>query len=254
MNPQKPLISIVVPVFNAEKFLHQTIATVRDQSYKNWELILIDDASTDASAKIIDSYLASEKRMRLIPMSSNKGVAGARNKGIEAARGTYLAFLDADDLWLNTKLEKQLSFMMTRKSNFSYTSYEFADSIGSPTGNIVTVPTEVTMLDYLKNNIIWTSTVMIDMSKIRKADIYMPKLSYGEDASAWINILNIYGSAHGMRESLSLYRRTSSSATANKLKVLGKKWRLYMNMENIPKSYKVRYYVISIANAMKKRI
>ena len=115
------LVSIVVPVYNAEKFLKDTIKTVTNQTYENWELLLVDDCSTDKSVKIIMEYQQKDKRIKLFLNSKNSGAAISRNKGIEESRGRYIAFLDADDLWEPKKLEKQVAFMQEKDCAFSFT-------------------------------------------------------------------------------------------------------------------------------------
>ncbi|MSR89726.1 glycosyltransferase family 2 protein, partial [Patescibacteria group bacterium] len=119
------LVSIVVPVYNAASFIDETIKTVLDQTYTNWELLLVDDKSTDKSVKLIKPYLTKDKRIKLLSNKKNSGAAISRNKGIDAAKGRYIAFLDADDLWLPTKLEKQVAFMQKQDCAFGFTGYEF---------------------------------------------------------------------------------------------------------------------------------
>ena len=127
---KEELVSIVVPVYNAEKFLKDTIQTVLEQTYPNWELLLVDDCSNDNSVDIIKEYVKDDKRIRLLKNEKNSGAALTRNHGIKEAKGTYLCFLDADDLWEKEKLEKQLKFMKGNDCAFSFTDYEFADSQG----------------------------------------------------------------------------------------------------------------------------
>lgn len=224
---EQPLVSIVVPVYNSKLFIADTIATVQAQSYSNWELLLIDDCSTDNSVELIKQLKKDDKRIKLISMERNSGAALARNMGIDTAKGQYLAFLDADDIWASTKLEKQVIFMQKAKSVFSFTSYEFAEENGSPTGKKVYVPTALSYGEALKRSAIFTSTVLINLSIISKSDLMMPNYKIGEETATWWHLLKQYGDAQGVNEILSFYRR-GSGGTLSSNKVTAAKWRWYL--------------------------
>ena len=248
-----PLVSIIVPVYNAERFIKDTIKTVMNQTYENWELLLVDDCSTDKSAKIIKDYQQKDKRIKLFLNSKNSGAAISRNKGIEESRGRYIAFLDADDLWEPKKLKKQVAFMQEKDCAFSFTGYEFANSDGKPNGKKVNVPEKLTYRHALRNTIIWTTTVMFDMQKLSKEDVFMPNVK-SEDTACWWKVLKKTVQAYGMAEILSYYRRSSGSLSSNKLTALKRTWNLYRNVENlglIASSYNFFWYV---TNATKKRL
>lgn len=251
---KQPLISIVTPVYNAELFLTDTVATVQAQTYQNWELILVDDCSTDESPSIIQKIAKKDKRIRLVSMSKNGGAAIARNKGIDEAKGRYLAFLDADDIWESTKLQKQLSFMQENNHPFTFTSYEFADENGKANGKVVNVPKSITYNQSLKNHIIWTSTVMIDLEKVAKDVAHMPNVRRGQDTATWWKILRTVGKGYGLQEVLSYYRRTNASLSSNKFKAMKRTWYLFSKVEKLglPKSiYNFCWYGY---NAVRKRI
>lgn len=254
MTKQQPLISIVTPVYNAEKFLLDTIKTVQDQTYQNWEWLLVDDMSSDSSIEIIKKAQRTDSRIKLVSMPQNGGAAKARNAGIEAAQGQYLAFLDADDLWVTSKLEKQVNFMQQNDSAFSFTGYEFTDAEGNPNGKKVTVPSTISYRQALKNTTIWTSTVMLDISKLSKKEVSMPDVRRGQDTATWWKILKKIDHAHGLSEVLSLYRRTHESLSANKLTALKRTWNLYRNVEKlgvISSGYNFCWYVWS---AVRRRV
>jgi teichuronic acid biosynthesis glycosyltransferase TuaG len=248
------LVSIVIPVFNAAPYLSETIRSVLSQSHTNWELLLIDDASQDESAEIILQYKKADPRIKLLRMETNSGVAAARNKGIAEAQGRYLTFLDADDYWDKNKLARQLSFMQSKNSKFSYTAYMFTDSSGALFGKRVHVPEEINYSGALKNNIIWTSTVMIDITVVSKDHIYMPNLTYGEDAASWWKLLSIYGPAQGIDEVYAYYRRTTNSLSANKFKALVNKWSLYRSIAGLSALPCIYYWSFSLINATLKRV
>jgi teichuronic acid biosynthesis glycosyltransferase TuaG len=248
------LVSIVTPFYDAMYFLSHTIKSVQNQTYENWELILVDDKSNDDSVNIVKRAQKTDKRIKLIQLESNSGVALARNAGIDHATGRYIAFLDADDFWTPDKLSSQIEYMRADGGVFSFTGYEFTSANGTPNGVAVSVPSKVSLVDYLKNNIIWTSTVILDMEKISKQDVYMQNLSYGEDALAWIRLLSLHEGASGLNRVLSYYRRTAGSLSANKLAILTKKFWLYMGMREISIVHRMYYFVLSLFYATKKRI
>ncbi len=253
-NEHEQMVSIVMPVFNAAEFVTDAIQSVQKQSYENWELILIDDRSTDDSVVIIKQHQKSDARIQLIEFDKNLGAAAARNSGMGRSRGRYLAFLDADDFWHPEKITVQMKFMIKNKQFMCFTGYEFTDQRGIPTGHTVDVPIEFGYHDQLFNNLIWTSTVMIDLLQVQKSDLIMPSLNYGEDMSLWLKLMKRYGPATGLNGVYSYYRRSSSTLSANKFKIIFKKFRLYMNIQGISIPLKITSYLSSIFNAIRKRI
>lgn len=225
------LVSIVVPVYNAERFIGETIQYVRAQTYENWELILVDDCSKDNSCNIIKNSMKTESRIRLIHQEENSGAAKCRNKGVSCARGRYLCFLDADDIWERDKLARETAFIADGKG-FVFTGYEFADEDGRGLGKIVHVPSEITYHEALKNTTIFTSTVMIDREIIDDKDILMPCIA-SEDTAAWWNILKKYGKGYGLDERLVRYRRSGGTLSSNKLTAIKRIWNLYRKHERL---------------------
>jgi len=246
------LVSIVVPVYNAARFLEKTIASVQNQTYTNWELILVDDYSTDNSFEIIQKYLKNDKRIKLFMNSVNSHAAVTRNKGIDESKGRYIAFLDADDLWAPTKLEKQVRFMQQKDCAFSFTGYEFADENGKPTGRKVSVPVTLNYKEALRNTIISTITVMFDINKLSKDDIYMPNVM-SEDTACWWKVLKIVKHAYGMQESLSYYRRSRGTLSANKIEAVKRVWSLYRNVEKQSLPFSLYNFSGYAYNTIKKR-
>lgn len=251
---KKDLISIIVPVYNAERFLEDTINTVLHQTYKNWELILVDDCSTDKSQKIIKKFMKMDDRIKYHLQRKNGGPAIARNKGIDIANGRYLCFIDADDLWDVDKLEKQISFMKEKECAFSYHSYEFANEDCVPTGKKVIAKNVLTYKQALKNNIISTITVMFDLSIIDKCLIKMPNIKYVEDTATWWKILRHGYKAYGISDVFSLYRRISKSNSSNKFKTQKYLWNLYRNEEKLGIVFSIYYLLIKNFNAILRRI
>jgi len=160
------LVSIIIPVYNAEKYIKQTIETIKGQVYGNWEAVFVDDCSTDKSAEIIKKDVSN--KIKLIKLNKNSGPAIARNIGIEVSEGKYVCFLDADDLWKKDKLEKQINFMKKKNCAFSYTSYYYIDDEGEKCSKKVEIPDTLNYKEALKNTRILTITAMFDMEKIKK--------------------------------------------------------------------------------------
>lgn len=228
-------ISIVVPVYNAEKYIEQTIAMVQKQTFTDWELILVEDCSKDNSAaelKRITEELK-DSRIRVIYKKQNEGAAKARNTGIEAATGRYLAFLDADDIWKETKLEGELAFMKEKQAAFVFTAYEFGDEQGNGTGKIVEVPKTLTYKQALSRTVIFTSTTLFDLSVIGRELIKMPNVP-SEDSATWWQILRQGYVAYGYPEVTTIYRRPPKSLSSNKGKAIQRIWYLYRNVEKLP--------------------
>lgn len=251
---KEELVSIVIPVYNSEKFIKETIQTVENQTYKNWELLLVNDCSTDDSKKIIEEYEKKDERIKLIDLDKNSGAAVARNKGIEEAKGKYIAFLDSDDLWDEKKLEKQLKFMKENEYAFTFTSYEFADENGKESGKVVNVPLKINYKQALKNTTIWTSTVIFDVKKLGKDLISMPDVRRGQDTATWWKVLKTGVTAYGLNEILSFYRRSNNTLSSNKIKALKRTWNLYRNVENFSFFTSLYNFCWYCFNAVKRRI
>lgn len=215
------LISIIVPVYNAAGFIRETIDCVLSQDLKDWELLLIDDCSTDESAALISTY--EDPRVRLISQPENKGAWAARNRGLKEAQGRYIAFLDADDLWEPDKLSRELAYMKDKNAGFVFTSYEFADDKGVGNGRVVTVPETLPFKKALHKTIIFTSTVMIDRHIVPDDLIVMPHIK-SEDTATWWNILKAGHTAYGLNENLVKYRRFSGTLSSNKLEAQRRIW------------------------------
>ena len=249
---EEPLVSVIIPVFNAERFLRETIQSVLDQTYINWELILVNDCSTDGSELVARQFLEDE-RIKWINLKDNSGVAMARNKGVKLARGRFVAFLDADDLFVRDKLKKQVEFMLEKDCAFSFTSYEFADADGKPNGKKVIVPPSITHRQALKNTTIFTSTVMLDIYKISKEDIEMPNIP-SEDTATWWKILEKVPCGYGMSDIYSYYRRSVGTLSSNKIEAVRRIWNLYRNVERMNMAQSAYCFCFWAFNAVRRRV
>lgn len=249
----KAKVSIIVPVYNVERFLEETIASVRGQEEQDWELILVDDCSTDAGAAVIEKYAAVDKRIRLVRQEKNEGAAAARNRGLEEASGRYIAFLDADDIWDSRRLSAELSYMEERKAGFVFCGYEFADERGIGTGKVVKVPHTLHYRQALKNTTIFTSTVLFDTEKIPKVLLIMPSVK-SEDTAAWWNILRHGYTACGLDENLVRYRRSAGTLSADKVEAVRRIWNLYRNVEGLSLPYSLYNFVFYAVRAVLRRV
>lgn len=239
MSTAEELVSIIVPVHNAGAYIEKTIETVKAQTYSQWELILVDDCSTDDSRQKIRSYVReNDGQIRLIEKTCNEGAAKARNTGIDAARGRYIAFLDADDLWNPDKLQKELDFMKEKQAAFVFTAYEFGDEEGTGTGKIVSVPPKLTYFKALSRTVIFTTTVLLDTDKTGHDLIRMPDVK-SEDTATWWKILRNGFTAYGLNEVLAIYRRPANSLSSNKIEAIRRIWNLYRKQEQLSFLYSV---------------
>ncbi len=245
-------VSIIVPVYNAEKYIRETIDCVKAQTYENWELVLVEDGSTDESLCILETVERQDGRIRVI-RQENGGAAKARNHGLSKAAGRFVAYLDADDLWSPDKLEKQLAFMAKKEAAFSFTGYEFADEKGKGTGKIVRVPEELCYKEALKNTTIFTSTVIFDTKRLAKEKLFMPMIK-SEDTALWFRILREGVTAYGLNENLVRYRRPAKSLSSNKLEAVRRIWRLYRKAEGLSLWYSFYNFCFWAVRAVKRRI
>jgi len=248
----KDKVSIITPCYNSAEYISDCIDSVVNQSYQNWEMIIIDDNSSDQSVKLIKKKISSEDRIKLIELKENIGSAMARNKAMKAAKGRFIAFLDSDDKWYSNKLSLQIDYMKTNKIFFSFTSYDIINNNGNPTNKVISVPEKITHNQYLKNTIIGCLTVIIDTKNIRIP--LMKDIRTSQDMILWLEILKNERYAFGLNQVLASYRISSNSNTRNKLFAAVDVWRVYRNYErlNIINSF---YNFMQYAfNAIKKRI
>ena len=181
-----PLVSIITPNFNAAKFISQTINSVLNQTYENWEMLIVDDCSTDNSIEIIEKFASKDTRIKLFKLKHNSGPAICRNKGIEMASGSFMTFIDADDLWKPEFIKT--SILQEKKSfGFVFASYHCYNENLEPKFKDFIVPNKVTYNDILKQNSISCLTAFINIEKLRKFN--MPNVMYRQDMRLWLKYL-----------------------------------------------------------------
>ncbi len=243
----KDLVSIITPAYNASSYLVETINCVQSQTYQNWELLIIDDCSTDNTYAIAEDVRLKDGRIKLIKAEENGGVAKARNIGLEQANGDYIAFVDSDDLWKSDKLEKQLAFMKEKGCVLSYTDFQKFNTLDGSLGKVMRCPKKMRANDILKNTAIGCLTVMVD--KKQAGEFRMPPLNHTEDNCTWYHILKNTGqTAYNVGEVLSLYRDGNASMTKNKGKSAKQQWetyRCYFKFSRIKSAYYFTLYAIN---------
>lgn len=223
-NNKMPLVSIITPSYNSEDFISQTIHSIINQTYSNWELLITDDCSSDSTVKVINSFIQSDKRIKLFVSNHNSGAGVARNNSIKHAQGKFIAFCDSDDQWLPKKLEKQIAFMQENDLQFSYSSYKVCNEEDKIVGSVI-CPKEITFRKMLKNCYVGCLTAIYDCEKLGK--MYMSKIRNRQDWVLWLNILKNSGPAMGLTEPLAIYKERSSSISSNKLKQFKFNWNVY---------------------------
>jgi len=233
------LVSIITPVHNAASHVEETIDSILNQTFEDWELILIDDFSTDNGVEILKKYEQRDGRIRVLENDNNEGAAITRNRGIRAAKGRYIAFLDSDDLWLPNKLEKQLAFMQENDYAFTYSSYYIFQEDSEK--GIMKVPKKVTHNEILKTCSIGCLTVMYDTDKLGK--MLMPIISRRQDFALWLKILKEIPYAYGIQEPLARYRLRNDSISGNKFKAASYQWRVYREFEHL-NFFQASYYFL----------
>lgn len=244
------LVSIITPMYNSERYIEYTIESVLKQTYTDWEMLIIDDCSTDKSADIAKSYAKKDSRIKYIRVKENRGVSHARNIGLKEAEGQFIAFLDSDDIWNNKKLQKQVEFMKDNNYIITFTSYELIGENNEKLDKVVRVPKEVDYNTLLKGNVLGCLTVVVDRSKL-DFEIKMTGVRH-EDYVLWLAILKKGYTAYGINDVLASYRKSSTSLSGNKVKSAMWTWNIYRNIEKIPLHKAVYYFVNYSINGIKK--
>lgn len=242
-------VSIITPSYNCENYISETIESVLLQSYQNWEMLIVDDCSTDASRSRILEFTEKDNRVKLIRLSENSGAAVARNKAIKIATGRYIAFLDSDDRWKPEKLEKQIAFMQKTGVALSYTAYDVVDEGGNKTTEFIP-PGSLTYHDLLKTCSIGCLTAVYDAHQLGK--VYMPLFRKRQDYGLWLKILKFTPEAQGLNESLAEYRLRGTSVSANKTDAAKYQWRVYREIEQLNIFQSAYFFVHYVVSGLRK--
>lgn len=229
----KGLVSVITPVYNTEKYIEETINSVLNQTYQKFECILVDDCSSDKSAEIIKKIAEKDSRVKYFKNEKNSGAAVSRNRALKEAKGQYVAFLDADDIWLPNKLKRELSLMKHKNAFFVFGAIEMIDSEGRVIKGRRNIPAQINYKGLLKNTAIATSTVLIDRNVT--GAFQMPDRRSGQDYATWLMLLRGNKTAYAVRNVVTRYRKDSSSGSlsAKKTKNWKKVYDIQVNYEHI---------------------
>ncbi len=219
------LVSIIVPTFNTEKFIRQTIESVQNQTYENWEMILADDASTDKTVAIIEEFAQKDNRIKLFKLPKNRGNGFARNTALEKATGKYIAYLDADDLWFPQKLEKQIQFLKENNLHFTFSFYDSIDEEGNDLNRRVESPNPLTYKQLFFCNYVGNLTAIYDADYFGK--IILETTQKRQDWRIWLTILKQIKIAKPVPEPLAFYRIRKDSVSSSKFKLIKHNFGVY---------------------------
>ncbi|GGD22755.1 glycosyltransferase family 2 protein [Flavobacterium orientale] len=235
------LVSIVTPTFNSAKYIAETIQSVQNQTYKNWEMIIVDDGSTDETISIIQKIQNEEPRVQLVIQSKNVGPAITRNKGIELAKGNYLTFLDADDIWFSDFIQNSIETVQQTRIPFVFSSYKRSDEHLNFIYSDFIVPQKVTYTDILKTNSISCLTAFLDVEVLGKK--FMPIIHKRQDMGLWLQYLKEIPYAYGIQEPQAIYRIRKNSLSRKKTDLIKYQWQFYREVEKLT-VFQSSYYMI----------
>ncbi|MBW4358933.1 glycosyltransferase family 2 protein [Flavobacterium taihuense] len=222
---EEALVSIITPSFNSEKFIVETIQSVQNQTYKKWEMIIVDDCSTDQTVSIIEQFVKNDHRIRLFQLDKNSGAGIAREFALSKASGDYIAFLDADDLWKPIKLEKQLQFLKEHKAHFTFSFYDCINEQGNGLNKRVEAPRNLSYRQLFFCNYVGNLTGIYEVNYFGKIAISATRKR--QDWVLWLTILKKIERAKPVPESLAFYRIRDNSLSASKLDLLKHNFAVY---------------------------
>lgn len=225
------LVSVITPTYNCGDYIEDTIKSVINQTYANWEMIIVDDKSTDNTEELVRKYAEADSRIKYYKLEHNSGAAVARTKAMEMAKGNYMAFLDSDDLWTDNKLERQIKFMERKKINFSCTSYEQIDEKNNKLGKVIKCIPKTGYNRLLLDCPVGNSTVIYNVDNMGKFKV--PDIRKRNDDALWLQMLKKEKYIYGLNEILMKYRIRNNSISSNKLSLVKYHWKLYREIEHL---------------------
>lgn len=225
------LVSIIMPTYNCANFIARTLDSVQAQTYKNWELIIVDDRSEDNTKEIVDEYIKNDSRISYHLLDANSGAAVARTTAMNLAKGSYMAFLDSDDIWMPEKLERQIKWMTDNGYAFSCTAYEQIDEKDNSLNRVIKTVKKTDYNRLLLDCPVGNSTVVYDVEKMGKFEV--PNIRKRNDDALWLQMLKKEPYIWGMPDVLMRYRVRKDSISSNKFKVIKYHWILYRNIEHL---------------------
>ena len=231
MELDNSLVSIITPTYNSANYIAECVASVQAQTYKNFEMIIVDDASTDETVSIVADLAKKDSRLSLVQLTSNSGAAVSRNVGIERISGRYMTFIDADDIWMPVFIERSIETIKNESCPFVFASYKRMDENLTPLLSDFIVPDRVTYYDILKSNSISCLTAFVDIGELGKK--YMPLIRKRQDMGLWLAYLKETDYAKGIKEPMAIYRIRKNSLSRNKWALLRSQWVFYRVSEKL---------------------
>ncbi len=219
------LVSIITPTYNSEKFIRASIASLLSQTYTNWEMIIVDDCSTDSTKSIIEEYKAKDSRIIFYQLQKNSGPGIARNQAVHLAKGRYIAFLDSDDLWKPEKLQRQMEFLTVNNLPFTFSFYECIDEDGKPLNLIIEAPLKLHYWQLFFCNFVGNLTGIYDTNYFGKIPI--SSIRKRQDWMVWLTVLKKVKTAKPIPESLAFYRVRKNSISSSKWKLIQHNFTVY---------------------------
>lgn len=245
-------VSVIMPAFNMAGFLASSMESVLNQSHRALELIVIDDCSTDQTREVANTFAARDSRVRVLHSSENLGGAGARNMGLKAARFSYVAFIDGDDLWDPEKLARQIKVVKEQDAQLVYTAIQKVDSFGHQFGAVQSVERHVDYTTLLANPLIGCSSVLLDYDAVGRPK--MPDIRKRQDFAFWLKLLREGAVAKGIDEPLTYYRVRPGSLSSNKLSAALYTWRVYREFEQLPLLRAIPNFISYALQGFRKRL
>lgn len=246
-NKKEELVSIIMPAYNSGGFIGTTLDSVINQSYKNWEVIVVDDCSTDNTADVVQEYIKNDNRIKYYKLEKNSGAAVARNKAVDLASGKYMAFLDSDDVWFPEKLKKQIGFMEENDYGFTCTSYTKINEIGESLNRTIITQTRRDYNGILKR-CPGNSTVIYNAEKLGK--FFIPDIKKRNDYVMWLKVIKKEKYLYGLQESLGSHRLSSNGISKNKKSLVKFHWKVYREIENLTLFYSIYLILYWIVKTM----
>lgn len=219
------LVSIITPTYNSEAFIAQTINSVQNQTYQNWELIIVDDASSDGTVELIQKFIENDSRIQLHKLIENSGAGVARNCAVQLAKGKYIAFLDSDDVWKSQKLKKQVDFLLENNLPFTFSFYECINQDGKSLNRIVEAPRKLSYRQLFFCNYVGNLTGIYDVEYFGK--IVVSKIRKRQDWIMWLTIVKKIKAAYVVPESLAFYRNHQNSISSSKMDLIKYNYTVY---------------------------
>lgn len=235
------LVSIITPSYNSAKFIAETIQSVQNQTYQNWEMIIVDDGSSDETESVVLSIIENDNRIQFHKLSQNSGPAVARNTGIDKASGAYMTFIDADDIWFPTFIENNIKTIQETGIPFVFSSYRRTNEQLEFVYSDFIVPHKVSYTDILKSNSISCLTAFLDIKKLGKK--YMPLIRKRQDMGLWLNYLKVIPFAYGIQETQAIYRIRENSLSRKKSDLIKYQWQFYREVEKL-NVFQSAYYML----------